>query len=134
MADISSPTQRPDICPDSLCRASMYRKAPVLIRGERLKNISKEEKKRVEIDSNCKAHPAGRSPEKGNTMSVLFIEGKRNGYGIDQCGETLTVGELLALLEDYDEDTPIYLRNDGGYTYGSITERDIEQTEVAEID
>lgn len=67
-------------------------------------------------------------------MAVLFIEGKRNGYGIDQCGETLTVGELIALLEDYDEDTPIYLRNDGGYTYGSITERDIEQTEVAEID
>lgn len=67
-------------------------------------------------------------------MSVLFIEGKRNGYGIDQCGETLTVGALIALLEDYDEDTPIYLRNDGGYTYGSITERDIEETEVAEID
>ena len=67
-------------------------------------------------------------------MAVLFIEGKRNGYGIDQCGETLTVGELIELLQDYDEDTPIYLRNDGGYTYGSITERDIESTEVTEID
>lgn len=67
-------------------------------------------------------------------MAVLFIEGKRNGYGIDQCGETLTVGELIELLQDYDEDTPIYLRNDSGYTYGSITERDIEQTEVTEID
>ena len=58
-------------------------------------------------------------------MNALFIEGKRNGYGIDQCGKTLTVGELIDLLSDYDEDTPVYLRNDNGYTYGSITERDI---------
>lgn len=60
---------------------------------------------------------------------VLFIEGKRNGYGTDQCGRTLTVGELIEILQNYDEDTPIYLRNDGGYTYGSITEHDIELCE-----
>ena len=62
-------------------------------------------------------------------MNALFIEGKRNGYGIDQCGRTLTVGELIELLSDYDEDTPVYLRNDNGYTYGSITERDINTAE-----
>lgn len=58
-------------------------------------------------------------------MNALFIEGKRNGYGIDQCGKTLTVRKLIELLSDFDEDTPVYLRNDNGYTYGSITERDI---------
>lgn len=62
-------------------------------------------------------------------MKALYIEGKRNGYGIDQCGRTLTVGELIELLEQFDSDRHIYLRNDGGYTYGSITEEDINTAE-----
>jgi hypothetical protein len=56
-----------------------------------------------------------------------FIEGKRNGYSPDQCGKTMTVGELIAYLENFDEDAEIYLKNDGGYTYGSITQYDIEE-------
>ena len=62
-------------------------------------------------------------------MRPIYIEGKRNGYGIDQCGQTLTVGELIEILEQFDYDRPIFLRNDNGYTYGSITERDIEDAE-----
>lgn len=62
-------------------------------------------------------------------MKALFIDGKRNGYGPDQCGRTLTAGELIEILEDFDEDRPVYLRNDSGYTYGSITERDINTAE-----
>lgn len=58
-------------------------------------------------------------------MDAIYIEGKRNGYSPDQCGQTLTVGELIEILEQFDEDSPVYLRNDNGYTYGSITERDI---------
>lgn len=58
-------------------------------------------------------------------MEALFINGNRNGYSPDQCGRTLTVGELIELLEYYDEDTPMFLRNDNGYTYGSITGRDL---------
>ncbi len=65
-------------------------------------------------------------------MKALYIEGKRNGYGPDQCGRTLTVGELIALLSEFDEDRPVFLRNDGGYTYGSITERDIAPAEEYE--
>lgn len=53
---------------------------------------------------------------------VLFLEGRRNGYGIEQCGETMTVGELINLLSDYDEDTEVFINNDNGYTYGNITE------------
>lgn len=52
----------------------------------------------------------------------LFIEGRRNGYSPEQCGKTMTVGELINWLEQYDEDTEIYLNNDNGYTYGNITE------------
>lgn len=62
-------------------------------------------------------------------MQILFIEGKRNGYDIEGCGKTLTVGDLIELLSEYDEDAPIYLRNDNGYTYGSITQRDLYTNE-----
>lgn len=57
----------------------------------------------------------------------LFINTKREGYSPEQCGGTITVGELRALLEDYDDDTKIYLKNDNGYTYGSIKNWDIEE-------
>lgn len=62
-------------------------------------------------------------------MNAIFIEGKRNGYGPDQCGRTLTVGELIEILEEFDSDRPVFLRNDNGYTYGSITEGDINTAE-----
>lgn len=58
-------------------------------------------------------------------MEVLFINGNRNGYSPKQCGKTMTVGELIEQLCEYDEDTPVYLNNDNGYTYGSINEDDL---------
>ena len=60
---------------------------------------------------------------------AIYINGNRNGYNPAQTGRTLTAGELIAILEEFDEDRPIYLRNDNGYTYGSITERDINCSE-----
>jgi hypothetical protein len=54
----------------------------------------------------------------------LFINGNRNGYSPDQCGRTMTVSELIEYLEQFDGNTPVFLKNDGGYTYGSITEGD----------
>lgn len=56
----------------------------------------------------------------------LIIEANREGYAIDQIRRTMTVGELMAMLEQFDEDTPVYLGHDrqsyGFYTYGGITE------------
>lgn len=66
----------------------------------------------------------------GNTK--VFITGKSNGYDTEQCGRTLTVGELIELLQDLDEDSPVYLKNDNGYTYGSITYCDINEEENEE--
>lgn len=37
-------------------------------------------------------------------MKVLFLEGRRNGYSIEQCGETFTVSELIDFLSEFDED------------------------------
>lgn len=39
----------------------------------------------------------------------------------------MTVGELMAYLEQFDEDAPVYLINDRGYTFGSITESSFEE-------
>jgi len=56
----------------------------------------------------------------------VFINANNNGYVPSECGSTLTVGELIELLSSYfDEDQPVYLRFDNGYSYGSLTENDI---------
>lgn len=57
----------------------------------------------------------------------LFIEGRHNGYDPEQCGRTMTVGELIAYLEQFDEDAEVFLKNDNGYTFGSITESSFEE-------
>ena len=55
-------------------------------------------------------------------MKKLIYSTSREGYGIDQINRTMTAGELINFLAQYDEDTPIYLSFDNGYTYGGITE------------
>lgn len=67
-------------------------------------------------------------------MAKLFIQGRRDGYSPDQCGKTMTVSELIALLEDYDEDAKVYLSNDNGYTYGRISRNSFEEVEGEEGD
>ncbi|MBQ7036591.1 MAG: hypothetical protein IJN74_03770 [Clostridia bacterium] len=65
-------------------------------------------------------------------MNAVFLNTKRSGYSPDQCKNTMTVGELMNMLDDFDEDAPIYFKNDDGYTYGSITRYDFEESVVEE--
>lgn len=65
-------------------------------------------------------------------MSKIYINGNRNGYSPDQCGRTLTAQELIDILSSFDPDAPVYLKNDGGYTYGAITDWDIEEEDTEE--
>lgn len=60
-------------------------------------------------------------------MEKLIYSTFREGYGIDQIKKTMTVGELIDFLSNYDEKTPIYLSFDNGYTYGGITEGRFEE-------
>ena len=60
-------------------------------------------------------------------MKILTIQTKREGYSPDQCGHTATVADLVAYLTQWDDDTPVYLSNDNGYTYGSIRDYDIDE-------
>ena len=69
------------------------------------------------------------------SKEVLIIEANREGYSIEQAENertAITVGELMRLLEDFDEDTKIYISNDRGYTYGSVTEYRIREDWVDE--
>lgn len=69
------------------------------------------------------------------SKQVLIIEAKREGYSIEQAEnerEAITVGELMQMLEEFDEDTKVYISNDNGYTYGSVTEYRIREDWVDE--
>ena len=62
-------------------------------------------------------------------MDKLILNTMREGYAIDQIKRTMTVAELRAFLEDYDDETPVYLSFDNGYTYGGINEEKFELEE-----
>lgn len=59
-------------------------------------------------------------------MKRLLIQAVRESYGRDDV-ETMTVGELIELLQDYDGDLPIVFSHDNGYTYGGIRKELIEE-------
>lgn len=52
---------------------------------------------------------------------VVIIEADREGYSFEQIRSTMTVGELIEALEQFDEDAQVFLSHDNGYTYGGIT-------------
>lgn len=59
-------------------------------------------------------------------MRFLGVEGNRDCYSPDQA-KSITVGRLKEILEWFDDELPVYLINDRGYTYGSLSESDIEE-------
>ena len=65
-------------------------------------------------------------------MKALIIDAHRDGYSVDQVYETITVSDLIYRLKDFDEDIPVYISYDNGYTYGGISEYDINLEDVEE--
>lgn len=62
-------------------------------------------------------------------MAYITLETKREGYSVDQLGYTMTARDMIDYLEQFDDDTKIYFSNDGGYTYGTIKEDQIDYFE-----
>ena len=59
------------------------------------------------------------------TGTAIVFEAQRDGYGIDQIADkAITVGELIDILRDCNEDDIFVLSHDGGYTYGSVSRMD----------
>ena len=67
-------------------------------------------------------------------MKALYINTNHTGYRPEQCGRTMTVGDLIDFLGEFDEDRRVYLRNDNGYTYGILDEREFVTSEDMEED
>lgn len=66
-------------------------------------------------------------------MEVFVIEAQRLEYSVDKvAGRAMTVGELIAELRQYDEDCPVCISNDNGYTYGPVRPYDIRCEETEE--
>ena len=63
---------------------------------------------------------------------VLYINTRREGYEPSQIRSTMTVGELIDYLSQFDEETQVYLKNDNGYTYGAIKCNRFEEDEIEE--
>lgn len=57
---------------------------------------------------------------------VVIIKSVREGYDFDQIRRTMTVGELIAQLKQFDEDLPVYMSHDDGYIFGGVRETDID--------
>jgi len=56
----------------------------------------------------------------------MTIKAERECYSRrDVC--TMTVGELISALENYNHNDKVYLSFDGGYTYGGITESNMKE-------
>lgn len=67
-------------------------------------------------------------------MKALIIDAKRERYSISQIRRTLTVGELKDLLEEYDDETPIYLSHDDGYSYGGLSYDSLNEKDTDDND
>lgn len=58
----------------------------------------------------------------------IEIKTLRSHYSAGDCfGSTLTVGELINVLSQLDADKPVVLSFDNGYTYGGITDSDVDE-------
>lgn len=62
-------------------------------------------------------------------MKYLKIEVRRDAYSPSEIGNTLTVGELISILENYDEGMPVIMSHDSDYSYGGIVADNIDTDE-----
>lgn len=67
-------------------------------------------------------------------MEYLRIEANRQGYEPTQIKGTMTVRELISLLQDFPEEMPVILSHDNGYTYGGVCYDDIREDEYADAE
>lgn len=68
---------------------------------------------------------------------IVKIDASNTAYSVGQLldirsKQVMTVAELIAELELYDDDAPVVLVFDGGYTYGCISAFDIEDDVINE--
>lgn len=70
-----------------------------------------------------------------NNENLIYTLNQRGYYSIADINNTLTVGELIEILEQYDKSIPIYLSLNNGWNYGGLFENNfyLEDNEGNEI-
>ncbi len=60
--------------------------------------------------------------------NIVTISTHRSDYSAEISAEkSITVEELIYILEEFDGEDKIVFSNDNGYTFGSISERDFQE-------
>jgi len=70
------------------------------------------------------------------TTTAILLNTNRTGYTVKQVLDktsTLTVGELIEYLSDFDPESPILFSNDDGYTFGEIREYSIDEVDIEDF-
>lgn len=63
--------------------------------------------------------------------TIVTLEATRTDHSARAAARrTMTVGELISYLEQYDENSPVVFSNDNGYTYGSLTDGCVGEVEL----
>ena len=60
----------------------------------------------------------------------VVIEASRTAHNPSQVKQTMTVGELIDLLSEYNENSPVVLSHGNGYIYDGIMRYDFYTKEV----
>ena len=67
-------------------------------------------------------------------MEAVFIDVARETYSPREATRTLTVGQLIEILEEFDQDSPVIVRHDNGYTYGTLAVTDLSCEDIPRED
>lgn len=68
-------------------------------------------------------------------VNIVILNTSRDSYDIRESADcSMTVGELISELRNYDEDDKIVFSNDGGYTYGIIERESLDEKFVETIE
>ena len=68
-------------------------------------------------------------------MNVVGIYPNREYYaGAEAAKNSITVGELIRRLQDFDENAKVVFVNDNGYTYGYVNADTIDEQWVRDED
>lgn len=84
-------------------------------------------------ESDKSTKPEKKDVLKESSEMCVAMECSRTGYGPDQVvGDSMTVNELIDVLNGFDGDMKIVTSHDGGYTYGPISYGDFEEINVSD--
>lgn len=84
-------------------------------------------------ESDKSTKPEKKDVLKESSEMCVAMECSRTGYGPDQVvDDSMTVNELIDVLNGFDGDMKIVTSHDGGYTYGPISYGDFEEINVSD--